>query len=212
MQNKSSLFQSSAQHLIAGISKSDERIEFYGFNETKTIEWIQNGQSHSFSELSPGNFAILATAFNADASARYILDELLDDNGERLNLSFRRKVELYTYYMYGGLDAIPDLEGDQLAVSENYRHEKNCISLGFDQKKIRLNGVCLKKREIQMIDLMEMDLKDEVIALEMKLAHSTFNQHKREMFDKTGLRTKTAVMIEAVRQRVIKAFPKPQIA
>lgn len=210
--SKTNLFRQSAQHLIAGISKNDMGIEFYGFPETKTVEWIQNGHSHEFKELSPAHFSILATAFNTDFSARMILDELLDDKGERLNLSFKRKVELYTYYMYGGLDATPDLIDATLADSENYRHEKNCISLGFDKKKIRLRGVCLKRREIQMIDLMEEDLKDEVIAGEMNIAKSTYDQHKRALFNKTGLHTKTALMIQSVRDRVIKAFPKHQMA
>ncbi len=212
MNDKIKPFQSSAQHLIAGISKNSKGIEFYGFPETRTVEWIQNGRSHTFSELSPAQFTLLATAFNTDHAARFILDELLDEHGDRIKLSFCRKVELYTYYMYGGLDAIPDLEDSSLSPSENYRHEQNCISLGFDKKKIRLNGVCLKRREIQMIDLMELDLKDEVIAMEMGIAQSTYNQHKKEVFDKTGVKTKTALMISAVRQRVIKAFAKPQVA
>lgn len=209
MQNKCNPFQQAAQHLIAGISKKDVGIEFFGFPETKTVGWMSQGNAHSFEKLSPANFTILANAFNTDAGARNILNAQKDAAGAPLSLS--RRVELYTYYMYGGLDSTPDLLNGKLALNENYRHEQNCISLGFDSKKIRLSGVVLKPRDIKMIDLMEQDYIDEVIAEELGIVRSTFNYHKKALFTKIGVQSKTALMVAAVRQRVVKSFSKTRV-
>lgn len=200
MKTKSTTSHQHSQHLIAGLLQNDPGIEFYGIPASKEVQWIQNGKSHKFQELPKEIFTILANAYNSNNAAKMIFKT------EKFPISFRRRVELYTYFIYGGCDGVPDFVDGKLQDPENYRHSNDCISLGF--KKIKLNGSPLKNREIRMIDLMmqDPDAKDDVLALKMGLATSTYNQHKRELFDKTGIQSKTGIMIAALRQRIARSF------
>jgi len=201
MKDKSTTSLQHSQHLIAGLLKQDCGIEFFGIPETMEVQYIQNGKVHSFKKLSPEDFSRLVNAYKSNAEAVKHLSCRVE-NGDFVSLI--RQVELYTYFMYGGLDGNPDLVNDKLQESENYRHSRDCISLKF--KKIKLNGSPLKPREVQMIDLFIDDDKDDVIAEKMGIAVSTYNQHKKELFTKTGLHTKTAVSVAAVRQRIARIF------
>ncbi|WBL25089.1 helix-turn-helix transcriptional regulator [Zunongwangia sp. HGR-M22] len=189
------------QHLIAGLLQKDDGIEFYGIPQSKKVEWLQNGHSHNFDKLPQGKFMILANAFNSNHEARQVINKYFG-----INLPFKRRVELYTYFMYGGLDNKPDMIGEVLQPPENYRHEEDCISLQF--KKIHLNGSPLKHREIKMLDMMLRDYKDTAIAFKMGIQVSTYNQHKKELFIKTGTHSRTALMIAAIKQRATGFFHK----
>ncbi|MDN3595291.1 helix-turn-helix transcriptional regulator [Zunongwangia endophytica] len=190
-----------AQHLIAGLLQKDDGIEFYGIPQSKRVEWLQNGHSQNFQNLPRDKFMILANAFNSNNEAREVINKYFG-----IHLPFKRRVELYTYFMYGGLDNKPDLIGEVLQPPENYRHEENCISLQF--KKIHLNGSPLKDREIRMLDMMLRDYKDTAIAFKMGIQVSTYNQHKKELFIKTGTHSRTSLMIAAIKQRATGFFHK----
>lgn len=207
MKDKSTTPKVNQQHLIAGLLQKDCNIEFYGLPDTLEVEWLQNGKSHPFYELPRLHFSLLATAYHSNATAKEHLSCRVE-NSEFI--SFPRQVELYAYFMYGGLDHRPDIQDGILQDVENYRHQQDCISLNF--KKIKLNGSPLKAREITMIDLMssDEDYKDEVIAMEMGIAVPTYNQHKKELFNKTGINSKPALMIASVRQRVIRNWKKAE--
>jgi DNA-binding CsgD family transcriptional regulator len=207
MKNKSTTSLQHSQHLIAGLLKQDCGIEFFGIPETMEVQWLQKGKVHSFKKLTPGNYAILVNAYISNPEARKHISCMVDKNGSFISLA--RQVEIYTYFMYGGLDGNPDLVNDELQEPENYRHSRDCISLKF--KKIKLNGSPLKPREVQMIDLFMEDDKDDVIAEKMGIAVSTYNQHKKELFTKTGLHTKTAIAVAAVRQRVARSFKRQTV-
>lgn len=200
MKTKSINYSRSPQHLIADLFQKNSNIEFLGVPQTLTVLWYQHGETHEFNDLDPHTFAILANAYGQDRAARAILSRKTE-HGKRI--SFERQVELYTYFMYGGWDDRPDILDGQLQQCENYRHTRECISLKFDKKQIRLSGSPLKPREIQMLDLIEDDLKDEVIAREMHIAKSTYDQHARELRDKAGVHSKTALAIKASRQGII---------
>jgi len=206
MKHKSTTSLQHSQHLIAGLLKKDCGIEFFGIPETMEVQWIQNGKVHSFKKLSPGDFSRLVNAYRSNVAALQHISCRVEQGSF---ISFTRQVELYTYFMYGGLDGNPDLVNDELQEPENYRHSQDCISLKF--KKIKLNGSPLKPREVQMIDLFIEDDKDDVIAEKMGIAVSTYNQHKKELFTKTGLHTKTAVAVAAVRQRIARNFKRQSV-
>jgi DNA-binding CsgD family transcriptional regulator len=201
MKDKTTTSLQHSQHLIAGLLKQDCGIEFFGIQETLEVQWIQNGKVHSFKKLSPGDFSRLVNAYKSNAEAVQHISCRVEEGSF---VSFTRQVELYTYFMYGGLDGKPDLVNEELQEPENYRHSKDCISLKF--KRIKLNGCPLKERELIMIDLMAQDHKDEVIALHMGIAHSTYNQHKKELFNKTGIQTKPGLMLAAMRQRILRFY------
>lgn len=191
-----------SQHLIAGLLKNDSSIEFYGIPQTMEVQWIQNGHSHSFKDIDKKTFAVLANACNSNKDFRdYIKDR---ETTTKKTLSPRRRVEIYTYFMFGGLDSRPDMVEGKLQDPENYRHSENCPSLKF--KKIRLNGSPLKIREIRMIDLMLKDFKDEVVAHEMGITRSTLEKHKTALYNKTGTQSKPGLLVAAMRNRVARVF------
>jgi len=162
------------------------------------VNWLQNGHTHAFSELSLADFTILSNAYRSNEAARKHLK--YDPQGNEI--PYRRQVELYTYFMFGGLDGKPDLVDGRLQEPENYRHSEDCPSLKF--KQIKLDGCPLKARELRMIDLMAEDYKDEVVAAEMGISVSTYNQHKRSLFDKTGTGSRTGLMLAAVRNKIVR--------
>lgn len=198
MKNKCTHSVKNSQHLIAGLLQNDSGIEFYGIPNTREVQWIQNGHSHSFSELPPRAFMKLVNAYRSNEKAQQVI--------EPLGGSLRRRVELYTYFMFGGLDSTPDMLNGELQQHENFRENAACISLNF--KSIRLNGALLKERELRMIDIMvnENDPKDEIVAERMGIAVSTYNQHKTALFHKTGTQTKTSLLLAAMREKATRIF------
>ena len=203
MNGKSTLFQTPAQHLIAGLVPGSEDIEFYGIPETKEVRFLQNGQDHAFKDLSPRHYQMLLNAYMCDASARRLLERITDSSGLELKLSVTRQVMLYTYYCYGDLDNTPDIKDGALQPAENYRHERDCISLQFDSKDITINGIPLKPREIRMIDSFSQEDKDEIVAIELGIVRNTLNQHKKSLFLKAGVFTKIGLMVKAFEERIL---------
>lgn len=193
MQSKTTTNSDNPQHLIAGLNQNDSSIEFFGFRETKTVKFLQNGQTHDFKELPPAVFVQLLNAYNSNSEAKKFL-------GSK-PVSTIRKVELFTYYVWGDLDADPDYRDGALQDPENFRHTYDCPSLQF--KKLQLNGAKLKPREVVMIDLFGKDYKDEVVAMEMGITRATLSQHKRELFDKTGTGSKLGLVLEASRKGIL---------
>ncbi|RXG32015.1 hypothetical protein [Leeuwenhoekiella marinoflava] len=203
MNDKSTLLQAPAQHLIAGLVPGSEDIEFYGIPETKEVRWLQNGQDHAFEDLSPRHYMMLLNAYMCDASARRLLERITDRNGRHVKLDVTRQVMLYTYYCYGDLDNQPDIKNGKLQPAENYRHERECISLQFDSKEITINGIPLKNREIRMIDSFSQEDKDEIVAIELGIKRQTLNKHKKELFGKSGVSTKIGLMVKVFEERIL---------
>ncbi len=203
MQNKSTISSQHPQHLIAGIQKKDNSVEFFGIHETMEVRFLQNGKTHHFKELKKEHLFLVINAFEADRQAVAVLRNLKNPDGTPANLKYARMVELYVYFCYGNLNHTPDIENGVLSKPENYRHRRDCISLQFKHKTLRINGQPLKPREVIMIDLFSDDLKDDVVALELGITTTTLNQHKRELFDKAGVHTKTALMIRAVKDELL---------
>lgn len=201
---KSTTKEPSRQQLIAGIRKNDDNIEFFGIRVTKEVMFMQNGKTHEWKDLKGKAARLMIQAYEEDAAAKQILENLKDDAGELVNLPFSRRVELYVYYCWGSLDAQPDIKNGVLMEPENFRHTQNCISLDFGKKKLTINGQALKKREIIMIDLFGQDEKDLVVAMELGIATPTLNQHKRELYDRAGVNTKPALLLECMRQQIIR--------
>ena len=171
------------------------------------VTFIQNGKNLAFSYLPMEYFEILSNAYRSNHAARHKLSNF-KENGRLI--SYERQVELYTYFMYGGLDNTPDMVNGMLQEPENFRHDRNCISLEW--KTIKLKGCPLKPRELEMIDRMaeDPDKKDEVIAMEMGKALSTYNQQKGDLFRKVGVKSRPALLALAIRQQVA-AFFQPSV-
>ena len=203
MHYKSTLFLENTQSLLLGLAIAPNSMEFFGDRASKEVFYIQAGRLHAFNELPPKVFLQLLNAYNQDKKARYLLSNLTHSDGTPLNLSVTRKIELYTYYCYGGLDNMPDVVDGVLQQPENYRHEQDCISRAFDSKTFTLAGRPLKNREIDMIDLFAQDYKDEVVAQELGITRSTLGAHKKSLFKKGNVMTKTGLMLAAVQENLL---------
>ena len=182
------------QSLPAGIKRNDN-IEFFGDRESKTVQWIQNGQTKTFKDLPPQIFALLSNAYNRDSAAWKILS--------KTGAPYGRQVELYTYYVWGSLDPAPDVVNGDLQQGENYRHDSNCISLNFDFKEITLSGASLNSRDLKIIDLIANDTPDKAIAEALGISIPTLGFHKKNLFRKTKSQTKTGLLAKAFRAQII---------
>ena len=203
MSDKCTLMQAPAQHLVAGLVPGCQDIEFYGLPETKEVRWLQDGQDHAFKDLSPRHYKMLLNAYMCDHSARRLLENMVDSDGRAVKLSVTRQTELWTYHCFGDLDAHPDIKNGELQPSENYRHERDCISLQFDYKDITINGIPLKPREIRMSDSFSQEDKDEIVAIELGIVRSTLSQHKKELYAKAGVFSKIGLMVKAAEERIL---------
>jgi len=197
MKTKSTTTVQHSQHLIAGLLRKDHGIEFFGIPETMEVQWMQYGKTHPFSALPQ---EVATACYNSYASNLKFQEKMRDFKEQGRIISTARAIEIYVYFMFGGLDDTPDYIDGCLQEPENYRHSKDCISLDF--KVIKLNGSPLKRREITMIDGMVEDYKHDVIAMSMGITTSTYNQHKKELFTKTGTQTTVGLLRDALRQGV----------
>ncbi len=179
---------------VAGTLPNDGNIEFIGIPQTLEVIWFQYGNQHSFKNLPQKYFNLLAASYHQDLAA-------VQDIG-RMAYDYDRQVELYTYFMYGDADFTPDIVEDELQPAENYRHQVDCISIGWMTKDITLNGHALNKRDIKICDLLLANLPDKAIADELGIAHSTFDVHKRNLYRKANVDNKGAFLLQLINERI----------
>ncbi|MBS9773835.1 MAG: response regulator transcription factor [Tenacibaculum sp.] len=193
---KSTVFKPCEQ-IVAGILQSDSNIEFVGVkkNKIKRVIWVKNGSSHYFTDLPSKYFELLKEAYLQDDNAMAFLKNITSD--------FYRQVELYTYYVYGDLDTTPDIINGRLNNPENFRDKQNCPSLAWN-KEITINGNALTPREIVISDMFGKDMPDKAIASTLGICISHFDVIKRRLYKKAGVNTKTAYIMKALNQNVIR--------
>jgi DNA-binding CsgD family transcriptional regulator len=183
------------KHLVAGLLE-DGTIEFFALKKLKIVKFIVGGRVYSFSELPAQVYAHLQNSYYRDLAAVSILS--------KMSPSVVRQVELYTYYMYGDLDCIPDFEAGALAPNENFREHRACISRNFSSKKFKVNGQDLNDRDITILDFIAMDALDTSIAQSLGITTSTLGFHKKNLFIKLDSQTKTALLYKSMRDKLIR--------
>jgi hypothetical protein len=117
--------------------------------------------------------------------------------------NLKDQIEMYTYYLWGDLDSIPDINNGVLSDCENFRDQRNCPSLLWNSKTITIDNYILTPRDLAMIDMMADDYKDSVIAGAVKVSVSHYDGLKRKLFIATKTQTKTALVLKAKDQKVI---------
>jgi DNA-binding CsgD family transcriptional regulator len=196
--NKFTVNQTNSQHLVAGICQNDNSIEFFGIKESKQVKFMQNGKTHDFNDLKGKPALAIAYAYSRNQEAKDFFNSYKEDGQQ---IKHCRKIELFVYYMYGGLDHRADFANGELQESENFREQKDCPSLGF--KSLRLNGQKLSSREVMMIDCFHKDYTNGHTASLLGIAESTLDYHIRNLLHKAEVQTKTALMIKCALQGVI---------
>ena len=183
-------------HLLAGMDMQNSRdLEFYGNRENKTVIVLQAGQAKPFKDLEPKYYALIKEALENDLGAQEYF------RGK--NYPEERKVELYTYFMWGDLDHTPDISGGALQPSENFRDNSECPSMNFDGKHFQIDGQDLTKRDMIIIDMSARECTDFEIADRLNIAIKTLDSHKSKLLKKLGCGSKLGIVSKSYRQHLI---------
>ncbi|MRX40606.1 DNA-binding response regulator [Flavobacterium sp. LC2016-23] len=193
MESKSTI-KNEIHQIPAGLLLGDNRTEIFGDRETKKSFFVSNGQTFTFKELEPLKKAqIFKQLLNDDVA----LEDLKDLNHEEAT-------EQFAFCIYGAADHIADFnELGQLNKADNFICSNNCNCLKWKSKSINIDGNALTVREIEIVNLMASDLPDKRIADELKIAKSTLNTHKQNLFEKAGVKSKSGLITKAINQKII---------
>jgi DNA-binding CsgD family transcriptional regulator len=195
MINISEITQNITTPQIAGLLPSDFNKEFIAIRDTKKVVFLCAGQTHYFSDLPLKDFNLIKSAYLKDHNAVSFISKIHED--------LKDQIEFYTYHIWGDLDSIPDIENGVLSDSENFRDQKNCPSLLWNSKTMKIDNYILNPRELSMIDMMAQDYKDIVIAGALHISVSHYDGLKRKLFKATNTQTKTSLVLKAKDQKVI---------
>lgn len=198
MNHKSTTPYPQNQPTFAGVHPNDHNIEFIGCRNTMTVYWMRMGNTHEFKFLDHKIYTKLETLFLSDQDAVKILTKHYDSDAHNL----RRLVEIYTCYMYGDHDSNPDVIEGELQTCENFRQEKDCLSLSFKNKFIDIDGVHLTRRDLNILDDIVEGLPDKMIAHKMGLHIGTYDFHKRNLFKKLKVDSKVALAVKTLKNNV----------
>ncbi|WP_424493942.1 helix-turn-helix transcriptional regulator [Salinimicrobium sp. GXAS 041] len=196
MHSKTNQTNQIPQFLIAGTDLTNPNdIEFWGIKKNQTVFFLQAGHVYKFEELAPKFYVLLLNKLNSDKGALQYFSQF--------DIPTKRKVELYTYYLYGMQDHTPDIINGELQPCENFRDTTFCPSLAFDHKDVKLNGATLKKRDIVIIEMSANGDTDEAIAQALGIKLPTLDCHKKSLFVKTGTTCKLDLVSKSYKQHII---------
>ena len=199
MNNKNKHYKPSPQLFAAGLALNDNNIEFIGNKADQTVVWIRNGSANAFKNLPGHIFKKLKEAYEADLEASKIFSIFFPNI-----IDTTRKVELYTYYVYGDLNNTPDVIDGELQPSENFREKDDCISLNFTNKCIDFKGTPLHLRYIKMIDAWSKGRLDKNIATDiLDVSHSTYDFHKSKLFKILEVQSKPEAVAVAYKHHIL---------
>lgn len=198
METKTTVNDFAPQRLPAGVALNDHNIEFVGCKDNKTVIWLQHGNSHAFEYLPHKFYTLLLIDFINDKAAQNVIKE----NFPKIK-DMARKVELYTYFMYGDLDTMADIKDGKLQPNENFRDTEDCISLAFEKKTIHVDGVPLKRLYVKMMDAWAKGVPDKAIASQLGKAHTTYDFHKSKLFKILNVNSKPEAVAKGFKQHVL---------
>lgn len=193
MESKSTT-KNQIHQIPAGMLLGDNRTEIFGDRITKQSFFITNGQTFRFDEL----------ASNKKAQ---IFEQLLNDDvafEDLKHLPQEEATEKFAFCIYGAADHEADFNSEgKLNKADNFICSNNCNCLKWKSKSINIDGNPLTVREIQIVNLMASDLADKQIASKLKIAKSTLNTHKQNIFEKANVKSKSGLITKAINQKII---------
>lgn len=188
-----------SENLPAGVLPNDHNIEFMAVTGSKTVLWMQNGNTHQWQHLHPSIYDALEALFLTDTEAVKFLTSNYKEDADNIN----RLVELYTYYMYGQLDNSPDVINGVLQPCENFRESADCPSLQFDNKFIDIEGVHLSQRDLKILDDIIEGLPDKAIAINLGVSIGTYDFHKKNLFKKLNVDSKVGLAVKSLKNHIV---------
>lgn len=190
------------QQLIAGIDlRNPHDVEFIGVRKNQSVLFLQGGQVKPFKGLEKEYYQLIHKEYQKDAPAQAYFEEV--ELLENIQLSEERKVELYTYFMWGDLDHTPDIIDGILQPSENFRDTLDCPSMDFQNKQFTIDGEPLTKRDLIIIDMSARECLDFEIADRLNIKIQTLDSHKTKLLKKTNCQSKLGLVSKSYRQHII---------
>ena len=178
----------------AGLMIGDTSTELFGCRETKRVYALSNGQTISFDELDQVKRALIFEKLLSDDNA---LEDLK-------HLSQAEAIEQYAFCVYGAADHEPDFdEKGNLKQADNFICSNNCKCLKWNSKNITVDGNRLTPREIEIVTLLASDKPDKQIADELDISESTLNTHKKHLFEKFNVNSKSGLITKAISNKII---------
>lgn len=178
----------------AGLLIGDNSTELFGCRETKKVFALSNGKTIPFSQLNPEKRAL-------------IFEKLLSDDAafeDLKNLSQSEAIEQFAFCVYGAADHNPDFcENGKLKEADNFICSNNCKCLKWNSKNITIEGNKLTPKEIELVTLFASDKPDKRIADDLQITESTLNTHKKNLFEKFNVSSKSGLITKAISNKII---------
>ena len=178
----------------AGLMIGDKSTELFGCRETKRVFGLSNGQTIKFEELHPTKRALIFEKLLSDEVA---IQDLKD-------LPQAEAIEHFAFCVYGAADHEPDFDcNGNLKQADNFICSNNCKCLKWESKNISIEGNKLTPREIEIVTLLASDQPDKQIADELGITESTLNTHKKHLFEKFNVYSKSGLITKAISNKII---------
>lgn len=178
----------------AGLMIGDTSTELFGCRETKKVFALSNGQTIKFEELNPTKRALIFEKLLSDEAA---IEDLK-------NLSQSEAIERFAFCVYGAADHEPDFDcNGNLKQADNFICSNNCQCLKWQSKNISIDGNKLTPRELEIVTLLASDKPDKQIADELEITESTLNTHKKHLFEKFNVYSKSGLITKAITNKII---------
>lgn len=178
----------------AGIMIGDTSTELFGCRKTKRVYALSNGQTIAFNDLNPYKRALIFEKLLSDTNAFQDLK----------HLSQSEAIEQFAFCIYGAADHEPDfcIKG-KLKDADNFICSNRCRCLKWDSKKITVDGNRLTTREIEIVTFLASDKADKQIADDLEITESTLNTHKKNLFEKFNVFSKSGLITKAIYNKII---------
>ena len=178
----------------AGLMIGDASTELFGCRETKRVFALSNGHTVKFEELNPTKRALIFEKLLSDEVAIQDLKDLPQSEA----------IERFAFCVYGAADHEPDFDcNGNLKQADNFICSNNCKCLKWESKNITIDGNKLTPREIEIVTLLASDQPDKQIADELGITESTLNTHKKHLFEKFNVYSKSGLITKAISNKII---------
>jgi DNA-binding CsgD family transcriptional regulator len=196
MLNKSTQKKSGSQihRPPAGIFPGDFGTEIFGRRHDRKVFALCNGINIPFNQINPVLRARIYEMMLNDPQAIADLKHLPYDEA----------LEEFAFCVFGQLDHNPDFNPDgSLGQPENFICGGDCNCQNWKSKAMTLNGHKLTPREIEVAQHLATDSPDKAIAHRLNMAEHTLVTHKRNLYNKAGVQSKSGFTRKAITQKVV---------
>lgn len=161
-----------------------DKVEF--FAENRTVKFIQNGETHSFDEITIDIALRLRHELNNDPTAMngMALLNITDPN---------HQLEKFAFCRYGFLNLTPDLEGEESNPEYWPCPYRPCLADGLICKYPKVPNGTLTRSNMNIIREVAADNPAKIIADHLQLAIDTINKECQAIVKKIGCHSKTGI-------------------